>query len=184
MMPNNELDQLKYPIGKFEKPDNLTAAQVSDWINEIELLPVRLKDLTENLTSKELAWRYRPGGWTIQQVVHHIADSHLNSFIRYKLTLTEAIPTIKPYFEERWAELPDSTRVPISASIKILEGLHARWIHLLRALNMEDLKKTFIHPARGRQITLGENLTLYAWHSNHHLAHIRQALEHHGEWGD
>jgi len=183
-MSNNEIEKLKYPEGRFIKPENITKELINEWIKEIELLPYKLKVLTVKLMEYELGWRYRPGGWTIQQVGHHIADSHMNSFIRFKLTLTENVPTIKPYFEERWAELPDSTDVPISASIKILEGLHARWTHLLRSLNSEDLKLTFSHPERGRQITLGENLALYAWHSNHHLAHIRQALEHHGEWGD
>ena len=181
-MSYNELEKLKYPIGKFTKPDHITETLIREWIEEIELMPSRLKTLTEKLTAKELAWRYRPGGWTIQHVVHHMADSHMNSLIRFKLALTEDNPIIKPYLEDHWANLPDSTGVAIQESIKILEGIHARWTHLLRSMDMDDFKKTFIHPERGRQIALGENLALYAWHSNHHLAHIRQALSHHGEW--
>jgi len=182
-MADNELEKLKFPIGRFTKPDHITETLILEWIEEIELLPSRLKTLTEKLTVKELAWRYRPGGWTIRQVVHHLADSHMNSLVRFKLALTEDNPIIKPYLEDRWADLSDSTGVNIQESLKILEGIHARWAHLLKSMNKDDFKKTFIHPERGRQIPLGENLSLYAWHSNHHLAHVRQALEHHGEWG-
>ncbi len=181
-MPDNNHEKLKYPIGVFVNPEHITERMIHEWIKEIELLPSRLKTISENLTENELSWRYRPGGWTIQQVIHHLADSHMNSLIRFKLALTEENPTIKPYFEDRWAVLPDSTTFPVSESIKILEGIHARWTHLLKSFGAEDLERTFVHPERARRISLGENLALYAWHSNHHLGHIRQALTHRGEW--
>lgn len=182
MEQTNDLEKLKYPIGKFKRPDQHYETKIRSWITEIEKLPVSLNELTGKLEEEELTWRYRPEGWTIRQVVHHLADSHMNSLVRFKLALTEENPVIKPYFEDRWAELADSRNVPVSVSIKILDGVHARWIHLLNSLKKEDLERTFIHPEHGRQITLGENLALYAWHSRHHLAHIRQALNHRGEW--
>ena len=182
MRNNIETEKLKYPIGKYVKPEPIEGIHIQEWIIEISLLPERLRALTEDLTRDELAMRYRPGGWTIQQVVHHIADSHMNSYIRFKLSLTETSPVIKPYLEDLWAQLPDSSGVRIEESLKILEGLHARWTHLLKSLSKEELKKTFVHPERGRHITLEENIGLYAWHSNHHLAHIRLALGKQGEW--
>lgn len=175
------MKKLKFPIGEFIKPDLITTERVNEWIREIELFPKRLKSLTQNLDKKELDFNYRPQGWTIWQVVHHCADSHMNSVIRFKLALTEESPTIKPYFEAKWAELSDVT-ISIDASVKLLEGLHYRWAVLLKSLDEQDLKKEFIHPEHGTRISLAENIGFYAWHSNHHLAHIKQALAHKGEF--
>lgn len=169
--------KLKYPIGKFKRPDVINNEVIENWIYEIELFPSRIWDLVNGLGERELKWRYRPGGWTIQQLVHHCADSHMNSFIRFKLSMTEDAPSIKPYYEDKWAEMPDYDLVPIGESIKIIEGLHSRWIVLLKSLSSEDLKKEFIHPEHGRRFTLAENIGIYAWHSNHHLAHIKLALK-------
>lgn len=182
MNTNAEIEKLRYPIGKFEKPEAIMPDLINQWISEIELFPSRMILLTKDLAEVELNWRYRPNGWTIRQVVHHCADSHMNSFIRFKLCLTENIPTIKPYFEDKWAELPDTTEANISESVKIIEGLHSRWTHLLRSLKPEDMKKEFIHPEQGRRISIEENIGIYAWHSNHHLAHIKQAINFKGKF--
>jgi len=174
--------KLKFPIGKFIRPKEITNDHIQDWINEIELFPSRIYSLASDLTEVELNWRYRPGGWTIKQVVHHCADSHMNSFMRFKLSLTEDSPKIKSYFEDRWAELPDSTNSPISLSLNLIDALHSRWITLLKSLDSNDLKREFIHPENGLKITLAVNTGIYAWHSNHHLAHIKQALRSEGEY--
>ena len=164
----------------FEKPQVIESHHIQDWIQEIALFPARLLKLTENLNDEQLNWKYRPKGWTIQQVIHHCADSHMNSFTRFKLSLTEDLPTIKPFLEDKWAELPDTTETPIFESIKILEGLHSRWIKLLKSLNSNDLEKEFFHPEHGKRFSIAENIGIYAWHSNHHLAHIKLALENKG----
>jgi len=172
-----DIDDLKYPIGNYKKPEAISTDQINDWIFEIEKFPPRLKTVIDDIGENELNWRYRPEGWTIRQVIHHCADSHMNSFIRFKLTLTEDRPTIKPYFQDRWAELYDSTDTPVTDSLKIIEGLHSRWTKLLKSLKSDDLKKEFIHPEHGKRFSIGETIALYAWHSNHHLAHVKQALK-------
>ena len=181
MKPQN-LEKLKYPIGKFEWPESYSKNQIKDWMSEIETFPVRLVKVVYYLSEKELNWKYRPNGWTIKQVVHHCADSHMNSFSRFKLSLTEDTPTIKPYFEDKWAELPDTTESNISESMKILEGLHSRWTTLLKSLKSDDLTKEFIHPEHGKHISLAQNIALYAWHCNHHLSHINQAIRNRGNY--
>lgn len=170
-------EDLRYPIGKFEKPDKTEAKDIEQWIEEIEAFPERLSRAVTGLTNRQLDTPYREGGWTVRQVVHHCADSHMNSFVRFKLSLTEDKPTIKPYFENRWAELPDGKTTPIEPSLAIIKGLHQRWGALLRSLNSEQLSSSFIHPEHGREIGLAENIALYAWHSNHHLAHIRSLVK-------
>ncbi len=167
-----ELEKLKYPIGKFERPEIITKELVNKWIDEIESLSGRLKIEVENLSDEQLNTPYRPDGWTIRQVVHHLADSHMNSFIRIKLALTEEKPVIKPYFEKPWAELPDSKNLPIEPSLKILDGLLQRWVGLLKSLSEKELKRTFIHPEHKKEFSLDEIIGFYAWHGNHHLAHI------------
>jgi uncharacterized damage-inducible protein DinB len=166
---------LKYPIGKFQKPAFVDRIQIENWINTIEAFPNRLKDEVTHLGDSELEKRYRPGGWTIRQVVNHCADSHMNSFIRFKLALTEEIPTIKPYLENLWAELPDSKNYNIESSLKILEGVHERWVYLLKSLTDKELSREFLHPETGELILIKTSLGAYAWHGEHHLAHIVKA---------
>ena len=166
------IEQLKYPIGKFEKIETITKDILEKWISDIETFPTRLKEEVYHLTDQQLDTQYRPKGWTIRQVVHHCADSHINSFTRLKLSLTEDNPTIKPYMEECWAELTDNKTLPVGSSIKILEGIHERWVTILRSLTSEEFKRTFIHPEQGKKIRIDENIGFYAWHCNHHLAHI------------
>jgi hypothetical protein len=177
-----ELDQLKYPIGKYQLQSNVDQTTISKWIDTLEGLPKNLQGLVGNLSYKSLDWQYRPKGWTIKQVVHHLADSHMNSFIRFKLMLTEDKPTIRPYMENVWAETPDANNPEIVTSLTILEGLHARLTLLLRDLISDEWKRTFYHPEYEKELTLSWMIGLYAWHSEHHLAHIRQAIEHEGEF--
>lgn len=166
------MDRLKYPIGPFQKPAEFTTSALTACIADIESFPRRLKDAVATLSDAQLDTPYRDGGWTVRQVVHHCADSHMNSLVRFKLALTENVPTIKPYFEERWAELADGKSFAIGPSLLLLEGLHARWTELLRSLSESDLKREFLHPEHGRTLRLDETIGLYAWHCNHHLAHI------------
>lgn len=167
-----DLEKLKYPIGKFKRPEAYTKQLINGHIETIETFPGRLKKEVERLSESQLDTSYRENGWTIRQVVHHCADSHVNAFIRVKLALTEIIPTVKPYMEDRWAELADSKKLPIEPSLKVIEGLHERWSFLLKTLNEADLQRTFIHPEQKREVGLNEVLCLYAWHCDHHLAHI------------
>jgi hypothetical protein len=166
------IDELKYPMGKFVKPESFTPEILNHYIRNIESFPSRLRTEVEHLTDEQLDTRYRAGGWTIRQVVNHCADSHMNSFTRFKLALTEDTPTIKPYFEARWAELADSKNMPIEPALKILEGLHQRWVVILKSLTKEELEKKYIHPEQGKELRLDGTIGLYAWHCNHHLAHI------------
>ncbi len=153
-----EIEKLKYPIGKFSYPAVIDGSLVDQWIEDIESFPEKLKKEVDGLSEIELKWRYRPDGWNISQVVHHCADSHMNSLVRFKLTLTENKPTIKPYFEDRWAELIDSNSAPIEWSLTLIDGLHKRWIYLLKNLEKSDFSKTFIHPETGREIRIDENI--------------------------
>jgi len=168
-------EDLRYPTGKFQIPDVINSESIEDWIETIEKFPARLKMEVENLGKEELEWKHRPEGWTIRQLVHHCADSHMNSFMRFKLALTEDKPVIKPYMEDLWAKLPDASSVPISCSLRILEGLHKRWAYLLRSMSESEFKREFVHPEYNRTYQLGAITALYAWHCNHHLAHIKQA---------
>lgn len=163
---------LQYPIGQFAYEGKADAGQIAAWIEEIERLPVRLREAVSGLDEGQLDTPYREGGWTIRQVVHHLADSHMNSFVRFKLALTEDHPTIRPYYEDRWAELADSVHVPVGVSLTLLEALHERWVVLLRSLDEETCSRTFYHPESKETIQLGYNIGVYAWHGNHHLAHI------------
>lgn len=182
MKNNFDLEKLKFPIGNFQKPNHISTNHLTDWIEVIENFPIQIKKLTENLSIEELNWIYRPQGWCIKQVVHHCADSHMNSLIRFKLALTEDIPTIKPYEEQFWAELADGNSNDILPSIQIIEGVHARWTILLKSFGEKELKRQFIHPANNKTLFLDETIGTYAWHCNHHLAHIEQALLHKGQF--
>lgn len=181
-MTSSELNLLKYPIGKFVKPEPISESQILEWIKTIEELPKHLSELTKDLSIEQLNFLYRPEGWAIKQVLHHLADSHINSLIRFKLTLTEDNPTIKPYYEDRWAKLIDSNDNDLSNSLSLITGLHAKWVMLLRSLTKDDLKREFIHPEHGKRFSLEETIGLYAWHSKHHLKHIEQALKNQGKY--
>ncbi len=170
-MSTKTLHELKFPIGEFVKPKEYPEVVMIKWIQHIQLFPQRIRELTTNLTDEQLDTPYRKDGWTIRQVVHHCADSHMNCLTRFKLALTEDKPTIRPYFEERWAELPDS-KTPINSSLLMIDGIHERLTILLKSLTNEQLKLTYVHPEHGREISLNEAVATYSWHSNHHLAHI------------
>ncbi|MBB3112552.1 hypothetical protein FHS18_004653 [Paenibacillus phyllosphaerae] len=166
------MEDYRFPIGHFEQEGPITAGQRELWIKEIGQLPGKLRLAIEGLSEAQLDTPYRDGGWTVRQVVHHLADSHMNSFIRFKLALTEDKPTVKPYSEKRWAELADTATAPIELSLHLLEALHERWVHLLHAMSDADFERSFYHPESQRTIPLDYNLGTYAWHGNHHAAHI------------
>lgn len=159
-----------YPIGKFQFEGQMTKSIIENWIHDIEKLPGLLREAVIDLNDAQLDTPYRPGGWTVRQVVHHVADSHLNAYGRFKLALTEDKPIIKPYDQEKWAELPDS-KLPVTISLSLLDALHMRWVELLSTLTPSDIEKTFIHPESG-EVSVGKNIGIYAWHGRHHLAHI------------
>ena len=163
----------RYPIGKFHFDGPLSEEQKQEALQNIAQTPARLREAVKGLSAVQLDTPYRPGGWTVRQVVHHVPDSHLNSYVRFKLALTEDEPTIKPYAEDRWAELADTKATPIEVSLALLDSLHDRWVRLLRSLKPEDWKRTFRHPELGA-MTLEKNLALYAWHGRHHVAHITE----------
>ncbi|WKK67314.1 YfiT family bacillithiol transferase [Lutimonas zeaxanthinifaciens] len=169
------MENLKYPIGKFRVTEPISKDQVAAWIQVLEDFPTKLEALTAPLTEAQIDTPYRPEGWTVRQVVHHLADSHYNSYIRFKWTLTEDKPVIKAYFEDRWAQLEDY-KAPIELSLTALYNLHAKWVYLLKRLSSEELKRVFIHPESMEEITLEKNIGIYAWHSEHHYAHIENLL--------
>jgi hypothetical protein len=177
VMTEIELLKLRFPIGNFLAPIIYSPEIRKEGINTIENFPARLSQEFEGLNPDYIKASYRPNGWNIAQIVHHLADSHLNAFCRFKLALTEDTPSVKPYFEERWAQLSDGKNSNISASIQIITGLHARWTFLLKTLDDADLQKGFFHPEYNEIVTLNETLARYAWHSEHHLAHIRLAKQ-------
>lgn len=161
---------LRYPVGKFKFPETVTPQERDQFVDEIAATPGHLRAAVAGLSDEQLDTPYRPGGWTVRQVVHHVADSHMNSFIRYRLGLTEDEPTIKPYMEDRWALLADA-KMPIDVSLTLLDSLHQRWIVMLRAMGDSEWKRVIRHPEMGA-FTLEKNAALYAWHGRHHVAHI------------
>jgi len=163
----------RFPIGKFHYEGPLSAAQRAKMIGEIELAPAQLRTAVKDLSPEQLDTPYRDGGWTVRQVVHHVPESHMNAYIRYKLALTEDEPTVKPYAEDRWAKLGDIQPTPIEVSLALLDSLHIRWVTLLRTLQPDDWKKAFRHPELGL-VSLDRNLALYAWHGRHHVAHVTE----------
>jgi uncharacterized damage-inducible protein DinB len=169
----------RYPIGKFHYEGTLSEQQKLTSIVSIAHMPADLRAAVKGLSPERLDTPYRDGGWTVRQVVHHVPDSHMNSYVRFKLALTEDEPTIKPYAEDRWAELADTKQTPIEVSLTLLETLHDRWVRLLRAMSPEDWKRTFRHPERGT-MTLEHALALYAWHGRHHVAHINELRKRNG----
>ena len=167
------MSDLSYPIGKFAPvAGETTADQRAAWITEIAELPAKFRGVVQRLTDAQLDTPYRPGGWTVRQVVHHVPDSHLNAYIRFKLALTEDNPTIKPYEEARWAELADTKGTLIGVSLVMLEALHRRWVNLLRSMSEEQWSRTYFHPEQQKSLRLDGVLALYAWHGKHHMAHI------------
>ncbi|MDY8137830.1 YfiT family bacillithiol transferase [Aquimarina sp. 2201CG5-10] len=168
---------LRYPIGKFNAPQTITENHVQTWIEEIASLPERITELVSGFTDEQLETPYRLGGWTARQVIHHVGDSHHNSYIRFKWALTEDTPVIKVYHEDRWAELFDTKSAPIDLSLEYLKVLHAKLVYLLKGLSQDDLKKEFIHPEGNVTVSLAENIGKYAWHGNHHLAHLKIVAE-------
>ncbi|AXT58485.1 putative metal-dependent hydrolase [Aquimarina sp. AD1] len=164
---------LQYPIGKFKSPNTITKEQITTWIKDIEELPKKIEKLVSNFSEAQLETPYRPDGWTARQVIHHIHDSHHNGYIRFKWALTEEQPVIKAYYEDRWAELFDTKSAPIHLSLDLIKALHAKWVYFLKGLSDEDLGKVFIHPEGDVAISLAEDIGIYAWHGNHHLAHLQ-----------
>ncbi len=170
------MPDLRYPIGKFSHEGPISDELIAFWIDDVAALPAGMRTAVEGLTDEQLDTPYRPGGWTIRQVVHHVPDSHVNAYVRFKLALTEDHPTIKTYDEKGWASLPDVGITPIETNLKFLELLHEKWVELLRSVSREDFSRPFMHPING--ITpLDWNLGHYAWHGRHHLAHITSTIE-------
>jgi hypothetical protein len=163
---------LRYPIGAFSFSGNVTDTGRQAWIDEIASAPAALRKAIDGLSTAQIDTPYRPGGWTVRQVVHHVPDSHLNAYVRFKLALTEDEPTIKPYDEARWAELNDTRTVAPEVSLTLLDALHERWVALLRSLTSADWRRTLHHPEHDHPLPLDEVLAIYAWHGRHHVAHI------------
>lgn len=162
---------LRYPVGKFTFPETVSADERAEFVNQIAAAPSQLREAVTGLDDSQLDTPYRPGGWTVRQLVHHVPDSHLNSYTRFCLALTEDEPTIKGYFEDRWAELSHARTAPVEISLRLLESLHERWVGLLGSLTEEQWKRTFRHPSLGI-VALDKNAALYAWHGRHHVAHV------------
>ncbi len=168
---SSEVQDLRYPVGRFTPPPQFDAAQRRIWIDEIEALPAKLRTAVSDLTDEQADTPYREGGWTVRQVVHHLADSHMNSYQRFRLALTEDSPLVKTYNEAAWAELNDARTAPVFISLTLLEALHVRWVLLLRSMTDDDFARVFRHPELG-SMSLNKALGLYAWHSRHHVAQL------------
>lgn len=173
------MTDLRYPIGKFSKPASVTPVERAALIRDIEEAPAKLKAALAGLSEKQLDTPYRPEGWTVRQVVHHLPDSHMNAYVRHKLTVTEDNPTIKPYEEALWADLTDGKSAPVAVSVQLLETLHSRWVTFLKALKPEQFNRTFTHPESGSW-RLDQSVAMYGWHGKHHIAHITKLREREG----
>ncbi|MGB6823580.1 MAG: putative metal-dependent hydrolase [Candidatus Acidiferrales bacterium] len=171
--------ELRYPVGKFQANAAPTEDDRRKLIAQVEEAPKRLRAAVKGLTREQLATPYRDGGWSVQQVVHHLADSHMNAYVRFKLALTDDEPTIKPYNETRWAELSDSKTTPVETSLAMFDALHERWLHLMRGMSAAEFSRKMKHPERGA-MSLDDTLGLYAWHGRHHVAHITGLRERKG----
>jgi len=169
---DDTLEALRYPIGRFEPKPTLTSAEREALIDEIAALPPAMRAAVADLSDEQLDTPYRPEGWTLRQVVHHVPDSHLNSYVRFKWTLTEETPTIKAYYEDRWAELEDARSGEIEMSLALLDAVHVRWVEMLRGMAASDWARELRHPEQGTLLSLDWMLQLYAWHCRHHVAHI------------
>ena len=169
----------RYPIGKYE-PQPFSISQKVEWLADIKFLPLSLENAILNLNEDQLHTSYRDDGWTVHQLVHHVADSHINAYCRFKLALTEDNPTIKPYEEKLWAQLPDSQNLPINISLTLLHAVHARWVEILMNIKDEEFNRTVVHPEYQKTMTLWYLLGMYAWHSKHHTAHVTTLRERKG----
>ena len=174
------MNDLRYPIGKFSYSGPASDSKIRVWIGQIAELPGQLRAAVDGLSRQQLDTPYRPGGWTVRQVIHHLPDSHINSYVRFRMALTEDEPEIKPYQEDRWAELTDARTAAVEMSLELLDALHRRWSVLLNGLGRAELARAFRHPELGL-VTLERNVALYAWHGRHHLAQIA-GLKERMEW--
>ncbi|MBT8219986.1 MAG: putative metal-dependent hydrolase [Bacteroidia bacterium] len=178
---DEELQALKYPIGPFKRPLVINQDHIKKWKQDLSDLPYNLRKVTAGMRDRDLDKKYRPGGWTGRQVIHHIADSHMNAYIRFKWALTEEVPMIKAYDEEAWAKLDDSKELPIDVSMKLIDALHHRWTYLIKQFRRKEWAKAYDHPDYEKPASLEIALAMYAWHSNHHIGHlqlIREQLKH------
>lgn len=171
----------RYPIGRYVKEETVSAAKRESWINDIAAAPAELRAAVQGFKESQFDTPYREGGWTVRQLVHHVPDSHLNAYVRFKLALTEDNPTIKPYEESRWAKLPDTSGTQVGVSLMLLEALHRRWVVLLKAMQESEWSRTYVHPEDGT-LRLDYILGMYAWHGKHHIAHVTSLRERMG-WG-
>lgn len=176
-MNTNNLEQLRYPIGKYDVPNNIEEKQLEEWIAILEFLPSKIEKLVTPLSKEQLDTPYRPEGWTVRQLVHHIADSHHHSYIRFKWGLTEDNPVIKPYLEKEWSNLFDAKTAPIQMSLDHLKAVHAKLVYVLKGISKADLQRKFTHPEGNQESTLAENVGRYAWHGSHHFAHIENLIK-------
>lgn len=175
-MSEQELEKLRYPIGRLSIPAEITKTQRDAWIDILETFPDRLEQLVQTITETQLETPYRPDGWTVRQVIHHIADSHHHSYARFKWALTEDKPVIKTYEEKDWAELKDVKKAPISISLLHIRAVHTKLTNLLKSMDDVDFERSFMHPETGREVFLKMNLAIYAWHCQHHYAHIKSVV--------
>jgi hypothetical protein len=171
-MKSEQFNNLRYPIGHFKPPEKYTSQIMEDYKINLLFFPTKLRKEVEKLTDAQLDTTYRVGGWTIRQIVHHLADSQINAYVRFKLALTEEQPFVKPYYEDKWAKLEDSLKLPIEPSLKILEGIHHRWAFMIDQLSVDERNRTFIQPEEMKAYHLKEHIARYVWHGQHHLAHI------------
>ena len=181
-MTSEELLDLKFPIGKFIMPDDFPLELKKNWIRVISEFPDALLNEVSAISKEQKKSKYRPDGWSLTQVVHHCADSHMNAFIRFKLALTEENPTIRPYLEDEWGELSDSNDRDLMPSVNLLIGLHERWALLLENMSGDEFERGYFHPETNAIVSLKEALGTYAWHSEHHLKHVKMALEANGKY--
>lgn len=175
-----DLEKLRYPIGTFVCPVEISHEDISTWIEVLERLPAKLTGLVKDFSEEQLETPYRDGGWTVRQVVHHLADSHHHSYTRFKWALTENRPLIKAYHEKEWSAMVDARSAPIELSLTYLTALHAKLVYLLKGLSIQDFQKSYIHPDGNISVSVAENLGKYAWHSNHHFAHIQNLAQRKG----
>lgn len=174
------LEDLRYPIGQFECPKHIGNQQVKDWIRALETFPDRLEATVSGMNKVQLETPYRLEGWTVRQLIHHIADSHHHSYTRFKWALTEESPVIKVYEEKAWSSLLDANTAPISLSLDYLKAIHSKLVFVLKGLSEEQLTRCFVHPVGNQKVSVAENIGKYAWHGNHHLAHIQNLIDREG----